>query len=339
MKATKFDGQGAKPFTMADKAILAADTPYAWVDVRASGPADPELEPFLTELGFSDVMAAYATRSEAAGMFQVVNDNLVGATWAADEGNNPALVHFVWDAARLVTVRFGGDRALQSVYKQIEARGPHLFTQPTVVPGVVLDLILASVDRRLTEIDSQIADLDAQIIEHANPSQLHQLRTIGGEITPLARRLPVYLDDLSEALVDPSTLPGMDTAGAQFLQVYQSHVRDTVSRVGDASDAMRSAAQDYQTELANRQGNRINQLTVVSMIFLPVTFLTGYFGMNFQWLINETQSAGIWLALGVILPVLAVVGSTAALSRNGFVIRSKRAARRNDPVTAPSTSG
>ena len=38
--------------------------------------------------------------------------------------------------------------------------------------------------------------------------------------------------------------------------------------VGDAK-ILRNAAQDYQTEVGNMQGNRINQLTVVSILFLP----------------------------------------------------------------------
>ena len=116
----------------------------------------------------------------------------------------------------------------------------------------------------------------------------------------------------------------MDDTGASFLQAYRAHVQDTVGRLGDATDGVRSAAQDYQTEIGNKQGDRINQLTIVSMIFLPVTFLTGYFGMNFQWLNNETQSFGIWLFLGLAIPILIVIQSIIALSHRGFTIRLRR---------------
>ncbi|MEI8080934.1 MAG: hypothetical protein WCI74_03720, partial [Actinomycetes bacterium] len=93
MKATMFDGSTRKAFTSADKSALDADTPYAWVDVSLDGPDDPQLAPFLSELGFSEAMAAYASRSNAAGMFQLLERNLIGATWAAsDSGDSPVLV-------------------------------------------------------------------------------------------------------------------------------------------------------------------------------------------------------------------------------------------------------
>jgi Mg2+ and Co2+ transporter CorA len=41
--------------------------------------------------------------------------------------------------------------------------------------------------------------------------------------------------------------------------------------------------QDYNTAIAQRQGEQINRLAVVSMIFLPISFLKGYLGMN-AWL-------------------------------------------------------
>lgn len=196
-----------------------------------------------------------------------------------------------------------------------------LFNHPSVVPGVLLQLVLATVDHRITAISEQIDDVDSDIIEKVSPDQPLQLRALRSSVGPLARRLPVYADNLSEALVDPGSLPGMDAVGAQYLKAYCDHVTDVVGRVGDAQDALRNAAQDYQTEVGNMQGNRINQLTVVSILFLPVTFLTGYFGMNFQWLDNELMSMGMWLALGVVLPILMVIGSALVLVRHGYTLR------------------
>jgi hypothetical protein len=68
------------------------------------------------------------------------------------------------------------------------------------------------------------------------------------------------------------------------------------------------------------QGNRINQLTLVSIIFLPITFMTGYFGMNFQWLVNSVETFWSWAILGAILPIAAVIVSILLLQRGGFKI-------------------
>ena len=320
MRATAYDGHKSTPLSLADAAKPASG--YRWVDVVASGPKDPELVPMLTALGYSDVMITYAQRTDSMGMFSVFQGRILGATWANDpDSSDLQLVHFAWDDKGIMTVRFGADRAMDEVRTLMEERGMTLFNHPSVVPGVLLQLVLATVDHRITAISEQIDDVDSDIIEKVSPDQPLQLRALRSSVGPLARRLPVYADNLSEALVDPGSLPGMDAVGAQYLKAYCDHVTDVVGRVGDAQDALRNAAQDYQTEVGNMQGNRINQLTVVSILFLPVTFLTGYFGMNFQWLDNELMSMGMWLALGVVLPILMVIGSALVLVRHGYTLR------------------
>ena len=76
---------------------------------------------------------------------------------------------------------------------------------------------------------------------------------------------------------------------------------------------------DYSAALAARQGEQINRLTVVSMIFLPLSAVTGFFGMNFDWLNHQLDSREAFWTLGVALPGLGVLGTTLWLWRRGLV--------------------
>ncbi len=63
----------------------------------------------------------------------------------------------------------------------------------------------------------------------------------------------------------------------------------------------------------------MKQLTVVATIFLPLTFVTGFFGQNFGWLVRHISSAGAFFVLGV-GGVLVPVGIMLVLFRRaGYV--------------------
>lgn len=204
------------------------------------------------------------------------------------------------------------------MHEEVGPRAKTLFADPGPVPGILMQLMLDSIDRQLTDLQTQIAVLDGQVIVTSNPRQLKLLQELRKPVQALGMALPSYAENVRESLVDPSSLPGVDSHGVQALQTYAACVNDVVQRVESADADVRSAIQDYQGQVSTAQGNRINQLTLVSIIFLPISFLTGYFGMNLQYLVNETQSIVTWVLLGVILPIVMVIVSAALLRRGGF---------------------
>ena len=83
---------------------------------------------------------------------------------------------------------------------------------------------------------------------------------------------------------------------------YFERIYAQLNRLIDAIDA---ASHGLAQVMDLRLNETIYWLTVVATIFLPLTFVTGFFGMNFGWMVGEIDSRAAFLALGIGGPLIS----------------------------------
>lgn len=331
MQATLFDGQSWRECTTEMASDALKDTTLSWIDLRLDGLNDPEAPAMFTALGIDPTQAMATLQGGLKTDFSIGLDSVEGVAWLAGPTSMaPTQAHFTVNDRRLVTWRTDGDAAFAQVKQLLEVRSGLAIKEPARMLGFMLQAMLTTVQESLTDLLVRIGTLDMEIIAETNPSaaQNAQLVEYRQGLQSFATRFPGYVMNVNAALIDPDTITVIEPSGIKELQNFASLAGSTQSMTLNVVDAIRSAAQDLQGQVATWQGNRINQLTVVTIVFLPITFLTGYFGMNFQWIDNLLTSASAYLVLGVLLPVGALLGSLLWLTRRGFSLNLRSQQRR-----------
>ena len=81
------------------------------------------------------------------------------------------------------------------------------------------------------------------------------------------------------------------------------HVERVLGHVRRLEHSAETAVQMHFSALGHRTNDIMRTLTVLTAIFLPLNLITGFFGMNFDGLPLIHQSAGVWIALAMMLAV------------------------------------
>jgi magnesium transporter len=84
-------------------------------------------------------------------------------------------------------------------------------------------------------------------------------------------------------------------------------------------DLLSGSLEAYMSMVSNRLNDVMKQLTIIATVFLPLTFLTGFFGQNLGWLVNRIGSLDAFLLFGVGLNVLAVVALVIMFKKRGWM--------------------
>ena len=104
---------------------------------------------------------------------------------------------------------------------------------------------------------------------------------------------------------------------------YFRDVYDHLIRISDLIDSYRdllTGAMDvYLSTVSNRLNSVMKRLTVIATIFLPLTFVTGFFGQNFGWMVRHIGGAGTSSScFGIGSEIVAVAILLAFFKRRGW---------------------
>jgi magnesium transporter len=184
----------------------------------------------------------------------------------------------------------------------------------------VIDALTDSFFPVLDGIDERIDDLMDQMLERPRQDQRQELFHLRRKLIELRRIAAPQRDILARGGDVLGRLPGLEADDARdwFRDVYDHLVR--ISELIDSYRDLLSGALDlYLSTVSNRLNAISTQLTIVASIFLPLTFVTGFFGQNFGALVRHINSAAAFWGYGVGSMVVSAALLVWFFKRQGFL--------------------
>src|ERR671921_2140984 len=196
-------------------------------------------------------------------------------------------------------------RELDRVRRRLLSRNEFVTSSPANVAHTVFDAVVDEYLPIMNKLSAMVDGIEDDLLsegEGASDQVLDVLFHLKHELTAL-RRLAVPLRDVVGVLMRPTTRLIPEESRA-----YYDDVRDHLLRVIDMIDTMRdylSGSLDiYTTQQTQRINQSMQRLTAISLIFLPLTFITGIYGMNFVFMPETHLRLGFY----AVLALCALVG-------------------------------
>lgn len=193
----------------------------------------------------------------------------------------------------------------------------------------VLDTLVDSIFPVLSAFDDRIDALQDEIFARPTDGQLASLAEMKRWLVTV-RKLVTPQRDMLSAMVDGVVeVPGMTAESERYFRDLYDHLIRISDLVDSYRDLLSGAMDSYLSIVSNRLNEVMKQLTIIATVFLPLSFLTGFFGQNFAWLVARLGSLPVFFGVGVGTEAVAVVVLFLLFRSRGWIqVRGRRTRRR-----------
>jgi magnesium transporter len=139
------------------------------------------------------------------------------------------------------------------------------------------------------------------------------------QIVMMRKLVTPQRDMVSTMMARVVTIPGMTAESERYVRDLYDHLIRISDMVDSYRDLLSGSLDAYMSMVSNRLNDVMKQLTIIATVFLPLSFLTGFFGQNLGWLVSREGSLAAFLIFGVGTEALAVIILLVMFRRRGWL--------------------
>ena len=199
----------------------------------------------------------------------------------------------------VITVRQGVASGLSGARLRLEQRPELLASGSVSALWAILDTVVDNYLPVVAELEHDIDQIEGTVFSGA-PAPTERIYSLRNEATDFYRAVHPLLavTGIVERMVDKKLRHYLRDVRDHLLQADEEIAaqRDLLGTILEANMAVISVE---QTRISIRQNSNMESLTLLATVFLPLTFVTGFFGQNFGWLVRNIDGQIAFIAYGI----------------------------------------
>jgi magnesium transporter len=300
---------------------------YVWIELQE--PDDEVMAELSRHFGLHELAVEDAARAHQRPKVESYDDFyfIVFRSARYDEGRHEVEfgeLHLFLGTGYVIAVRHGEAGDPERARRRLEQYPELLKIGPATVVWGILDTVVDEYRPVIDGLESDIEDVEQAIFAGEEQDLTERIYLLKQEINDFYRAvhpLLAPLDALERGVFSP-----VDPALLRYFRDINDHVRRMHEEVLGQRDQLVGALEAHlslisvrQNEIAAQQNQIVKQLTIMASVFLPLTFVTGFFGQNFGWMVSRVDSLGLFLAAGVGSLVVSCLLLVAWFRRGGYL--------------------
>jgi magnesium transporter len=200
----------------------------------------------------------------------------------------------------VITVRQGVASELRGARQRLEQRPELLACGTFAALWAILDQVVDDYAPVVAGLERDIDQIEATVFSGtvAPTERIYSLRREATDFYRAVHPLLAVVTAIERATDAPALQPYLRDVHDHLLLVNEEVAaqRDLLGTVLEANMAVISVE---QTKVSVRQNTTMERLTILATVFLPLTFITGFFGQNFSWLVGHITGAVAFALYGL----------------------------------------
>ena len=160
----------------------------------------------------------------------------------------------------------------------------------------LMDLIVDHYFLVLEQLGEVVEDLEEELVTNPGPDTLNKIYSLKRNTILIRRAVWPLREVVSQ--IERSDSPLIEENITLYLRDVYDHVAIAMDSIETYRDILSGILDIYLSSISNRLNEVMKVLTIIATIFIPLTFITGVFGMNFKYIPGLDWPWGYYACLG-----------------------------------------